>query len=305
MINNFVKSPLNYTGGKFKLLNQIIPLLPNPNEIDVFYDVFCGGANVTANYPAKEIQGVDIGSDIISLFNYLKKTNIDIIIKDIYGIINHYGLSDSNSKGYEFYNCESSSGLGSFNRTGYDRLKIDFNSSNYRFDRNIMFYSLIIFGFNNQIRYNGKGLFNISVGKRDFNKSIRKNLESFTNRIQNLNISFFNNEFDSINIDYSKNNFIYADPPYLITTATYNERDGWNLDKEERLLKFLKDSSDKGIKFALSNVIEHKNKKNDMLDEWANVNNFTIHYLNHSYDNSSYQAKDKGSKTTEVLITNY
>lgn len=211
MINNFVKSPLNYTGGKFKLLNQIIPLLPNPNEIDVFYDVFCGGANVTANYPAKEIQGVDIGSDIISLFNYLKKTNIDIIIKDIYGIINHYGLSDSNSKGYEFYNCESSSGLGSFNRTGYDRLKIDFNSSNYRFDRNIMFYSLIIFGFNNQIRYNGKGLFNISVGKRDFNKSIRKNLESFTNRIQNLNISFFNNEFDSINIDYSKNNFIYAD----------------------------------------------------------------------------------------------
>lgn len=30
MKNNFVKSPLNYTGGKYKLLSQIIPLLPPP-----------------------------------------------------------------------------------------------------------------------------------------------------------------------------------------------------------------------------------------------------------------------------------
>ena len=38
-----VKSPLNYTGGKFKLLPQILPLISN--KIDTFIDLFCGGGN--------------------------------------------------------------------------------------------------------------------------------------------------------------------------------------------------------------------------------------------------------------------
>lgn len=40
-MNNFVKSPLNYTGGKFKLLDEIIPLFPK--HIDTFCDIFAGG----------------------------------------------------------------------------------------------------------------------------------------------------------------------------------------------------------------------------------------------------------------------
>lgn len=38
---DLVKSPLNYVGGKFKLLPQILPYFPN--DIDTFYDVFAGG----------------------------------------------------------------------------------------------------------------------------------------------------------------------------------------------------------------------------------------------------------------------
>lgn len=38
---NYIKSPLNYTGGKYKLLPQILPLLPN--NIDTFIDLFGGG----------------------------------------------------------------------------------------------------------------------------------------------------------------------------------------------------------------------------------------------------------------------
>ena len=36
-----IKSPLNYTGGKFKLLPQILPLFPN--DINRFIDLFGGG----------------------------------------------------------------------------------------------------------------------------------------------------------------------------------------------------------------------------------------------------------------------
>jgi site-specific DNA-adenine methylase len=40
----YVKSCVNYTGGKYRLLKQILPLFPN--EIDNFIDLFCGGANI-------------------------------------------------------------------------------------------------------------------------------------------------------------------------------------------------------------------------------------------------------------------
>ena len=38
---DLIKSPLNYTGGKFKLLPQILPLFPD--NIDTFVDLFAGG----------------------------------------------------------------------------------------------------------------------------------------------------------------------------------------------------------------------------------------------------------------------
>ena len=49
--DKYIKSPLNYTGGKYKLLEQIIPLFP-PN-IDTLVDLFAGGCNVTVNVEAK------------------------------------------------------------------------------------------------------------------------------------------------------------------------------------------------------------------------------------------------------------
>ena len=42
-----IQSPLNYTGGKFKLLPQILPLFPK--NINTFVDLFCGGCNVGIN----------------------------------------------------------------------------------------------------------------------------------------------------------------------------------------------------------------------------------------------------------------
>ena len=36
--NQYIKSPLNYVGGKYKLLPQIMPLFPD--NIDTFYDLY-------------------------------------------------------------------------------------------------------------------------------------------------------------------------------------------------------------------------------------------------------------------------
>jgi hypothetical protein len=48
--SQFIKSPLNYIGGKYKILNQILPLLPV--QVDNFVDLFAGSCNVAVNVDA-------------------------------------------------------------------------------------------------------------------------------------------------------------------------------------------------------------------------------------------------------------
>lgn len=64
--------------------------------------------------------------------------------------------------------------------------------------------------------------------------------------------------------------------------------------------------SDVGIKFALSNVLSHKGKTNEILLEWAKNYNYNVHHLNANYKNCNYQTNARENKESdEVLITNY
>ena len=101
--------------------------------------------------------------------------------------------------------------------------------------------------------------------------------------------------------------FVYVDPPYLITTGSYNDGkrgfEGWGEKDDEDLLKILDELNDRGVKFALSNVLEHKGIKNDTLIEWSKK--YKVHHLNYDYSNSSYHGKNTEENTDEVLIVNY
>jgi len=301
-----IKSPLNYTGGKYKLLPQLKKYFPE--KIETFYDVFTGGANVGINIEAEKIICIDKEKILIDLYKlFLKQNYTDLIIK-LDDIIKNYNLSNSNEKGYEYYNCDSSKGLGKFNKDNYIKLRDIFNSFSNKDDIEylLVFFTLIMFSFNNQIRFNKNNELNISVGKRDFNNSLRKKLKEFMERIKNINIDFINSDFRDIDINkINKNDFVYLDPPYLIANASYNENGLWTKKDEMDLLKFLEKLNKKSIRFALSNVLFHKNKKHIVLEEWANKNDFKINYLDFNYKNSNYQIKDKKSKTIEILVTNY
>lgn len=90
---NNVKSPINYTGGKYKLLNQIEPLFPE--NIDTFVDIFCGGFNVGANIKAKKIIANDNQKNLIRILKIMKNNCYINIIDNIEKIIERYKLSNT------------------------------------------------------------------------------------------------------------------------------------------------------------------------------------------------------------------
>ena len=298
-----VKSPLNFTGGKYKLLPQLVPLFPS--DISTFVDIFCGGCNVGVNVTAKKIICNDIDSNLIGLFSFFKGKSYDDLLPEIQEVINNFNLSDSEKNGYSFYNCNSANGLGNFNRTGFLNLRETFNTLSKSNENYYLYlYILIVYAFNNQIRFNSDGEFNLPVGKRDFNLRMQNKLKNFLSALETKNISFSNYYFSDIKIpELSEKDFVYADPPYLITCATYNEK-SWNEDEEKKLLSCLDELSKNKIRFALSNVLSTDNKINTILQAWLNERKYNCHHLDFSYKNSNYHKKNI-AKTDEVLITNY
>ena len=304
--SNHIQSPLNYTGGKYKLLPQILPLFPQ--DINSFVDVFCGGGNVGVNINCQQVIFNDIDKNVVGLLKLFKNVPLNKLICDIMNIINEYGLSLVFEHGYEYYNCSSSAGLGNYNKQSFFKLREYFNALKRKDKKYYTYlYVLIIYAFNNQIRFNSKGEYNLPVGKRDFNGDMQTKLKKFVARLQEKECSFISRDFRYFSSQrLTPQDFLYADPPYLITCATYNEQGGWSDDLERTLHLYLDDLHAHHIRFALSNVLTSKGKVNNILQDWLNNNpQYVCHHLNYDYSNSSYQTHDRVNGSDEVLITNY
>jgi len=276
-----IKSPLNYIGGKYRLLPQILPLFPK--HINTFVDLFAGGLDVSLNVHAKRILCNDINNYVIGLFEYFKRNTIDAIIDSVQMTIKEYGLTKQNSDGYYALRRE-------YNKTRSP----------------LHLFLLVCYGFNHQIRFNNKGEFNnpFGVNRSSYNANTEKNLKETHERL--LDFDFHVGHFKDFDTTFmSEGDFLYADPPYLISCGSYNDGkrgfEGWDEKDDNALFEKLDNLNERNIKFALSNVMKHKGIENERLMDWAR--NYRVHYLHVSYENANYQAK--ASETIEVLITNY
>lgn len=278
MKEKYIKSPLNYVGGKFKLLKEILPLFPD--KISTFVDLFGGGFNVGINVNAEHIVYNDISEPVVELIDYLKSKDIEELLKEIDGYIEKYSLSKEN-------------------REGFLELREDYNSG----ERTpIKFYTLLCYAFNNQIRFNKNNEYNMPFGKdrSSFNPTLQQKFVDFVEVLHSKDITFLSESFETFDFeDLDSNDFVYCDPPYFNSVAAYNENGGWTEEHEEMLLTLLDSLNDKGVKFALSNNLKYDNP---LLDKWKDK--YKVHYLNGDYSNCNYHKIDR-SKDVEVLITNY
>jgi len=283
------KSPLNYIGGKYKILDQILPLFPK--NINQFVDLFAGGGNVGININAQKVFFNDNLTFLIKMYAKFKELGIEQTLPYIEQQIKEYKLSQTNEKGY-----------------------LDFRKKYNKDRKPLDLFVLIAYSFNHQIRFNNSHEYNNPFGRNrsSFNETMKFNLHQFITRLNEIETEFTDkcfSEFDFSILD--KNDFVYADPPYLITTGTYNDGKrgfkGWGVNEEKLLLKKLDELNDRNIRFGLSNVLEHKGKTNEFLTNWLEKNkNYKINYIDINYSNSNYQTKNRDKNgSVEVLITNY
>lgn len=308
-MKDFIKSPINYTGNKYRLLPQFWNYFPN--NMKIFVDLFCGGATVGINVDAEEIIMIDNNPRIISLLKFLAEENIENLIKNIENLINKYNLTYSAKYGYKNYKKEitDNNGLKEFNKIGFYQLRNDYNNlKNKNTNKaNTMLYTLMVYGFNNDIRFNKYGEYNLPVGKTDFNKNNYNKIVEYNKMAKKKNIKFICTDYNSEEARFyvDKADFVYIDPPYLITTAVYNEGNNWNDTKEKELISLLDELNNKNIKFALSNVLTKVGVENKILKDWLFHNkNVQIYDMDYHYRSCSYNKKDRNANEQEVLITN-
>lgn len=310
--NEYIKSPINYTGNKYRILSQLMPYFPE--KINTFVDLFTGGATVGLNVDAKKVIFIDKNTRVISLLKYLsKQDSFETLLEKLLILVFRYKLSLSVVYGHKIYyptdiDYNKNNGLKAHNSDGFYKLRNDYNSIEDKSsdDANIMLYILMVYGFNNDMRFSNKGEYNLPVGKTDLNLNNIIKLRDFIEKCHCSDFEFIEASFDS-DLIYNKlinSDYIYMDPPYLITNAVYNESKGWREEDENNLLILIDKLNELNIDYMLSNVLEKKGKINSILNNWITRNSkeISVHDIDYHYRNSSYNKINRESNEREIIV---
>jgi len=282
--NKYIDGVMNYTGSKFKLLEQLLPEFDYTKPY--FVDLFCGGGSIYTNVVDKyeRLIANDIIKDLIGIHQYL--LNSDDIITETKGL------------------CP-----GKNNQEVFQKLREDYNQD----PTPDKLWALMLSSTNNMMRFNRKFKYNQTYGNRGWNSNTDKKVETFTSHIRQYKdkIRFKSLPFNEIEISSNKIMF-YADPPYgrvknengtigrkQISEAGYNAF--WKEDDDIKLYNYLKSIDEKGSSFMVSGVLYHDGKTCWMLDKLIG-DGYRYKELQFDYNKVSR----KGDKvTTEVIIMNY
>ena len=280
-----INSVFNYTGNKFNLLEQILPLFDYSKQN--FIDLFTGGGSVYLNILDKydNILINDIITDLIELHKQLANNPIDIVNKT-----KSLLTWDKNDK------------------DKYLELRANYNKENTP----EKLWALMLSCTNNMMRFNKKFEFNQTHGKRTWNSNTNKKVEDFVNHLYEYKHKIQYTSENFYRIKPTKPSMVYLDPPYgrircddgsirnkQISEAGYNSF--WLLEHDKKLYEYVHYLNKIQCSFMLSGVLEHNGKVCWILDKLIS-DGFEYKILNFNYNIVS----KKGDKNTkEIIIKNY
>ena len=280
----YIDSVMNYTGSKFKLLDQILPLFDYTKLY--FVDVFTGGGSIYTNVSDK-----------------YQKIIVNDIISDLIGIHQNLILGD------DIIQLTKELCPGKDNAPEFAKLRESYNQE----PSPEKLWALMLSSTNNMMRFNQKFKYNQTYGNRGWNSNTDKKVELFINHIRQFSekIKFTSKPFYELPVSSDKIMF-YCDPPYgyvktesggigrkQISEAGYNAF--WKTDDDIKLFEFLLEIDRMGSSFMISGVLNHGGKTSWILDKLISngyfVKNLEFHY------NKVSRSGDK--ETNEIIITNY
>lgn len=301
-MKKYKESPIFYMGNKYKLLKDIIPLFPN--ECDVFIDGFGGSGVVSINYKGKNRTIYnEYNPNIYNLVKIFKDNNYNTLDNYIQNVIDKYDLKTGKKRNM-FDSEEAFLDDTNAKKIRYNKFRTQYNESLRGGQNYLNLYILSIFSCNHLIRFNTKDEFNASFGSNgDYNDNLKNKIKNGIEGLKEVELS--NKDFFNLDLSIlSKDSFVYVDPPYLNTTAVYNEKrayGGWDIDSDYKLFKTLEELNKKGIKWGFSNVFVNRGISNEHLIKWCNDNNWNVFHLKRNYNPFSRG----NSNNDEVYICNY
>lgn len=274
----YYESPLNYIGSKSKMIEDIKRNLPN--DFDTFVDAFGGGFNVGINVKANRFVYNDINCFVQQLVKSFKINDTYSYLLYIRQMTKKFGLEKANSESY----LQA--------RQYYNSLTLEKRDPK-------LLYIIILYGFQQQIRFNGDHNFNNPVGMRWFNDKVLEKMVSFSRVVKERNVTFKCYNFTNLTNEINQESFVYMDPPYRLTTGSYNDGkrgfEGWTVDHEKRLFEFADKLNSNSIRFMISYVLEHGGKTNIQLESWIKDRGYRLINI----------GAVPGRKRKEVLVVNY
>lgn len=162
----------------------------------------------------------------------------------------------------------------------YLKLRNYYNSLALNKRNPMTLFTLILYGYNQQIRFNSEYNFNNPVGMRWFNDQVLEKMISFSKHIKEKKINFISKDFINLKNIPKKNTFVYMDPPYSLTTSSYNDGKrgfkSWNKKNENQFLNVVDKINKKKIKFIISYLLQHKGRINYEMSNWIKKRNLRV-----------------------------
>lgn len=274
-----VKSPLNYAGSKDLIMDKITAALPA--HISNFVDMTGGAFNVGGNVVGTGRTFYNEKNPVVfEMVQQLLLEEPEELIRRIQTIVDGYGLTKGN-------------------KDAYLRLRNHYNAIEFGQRDPMELFVLTLYSFQHMIRFNRNGGFNVPVGNSGLTDDVIARLINYRTKMPLGAITL--GSFTDIDMgQFDEDTLFYFDPPYIITSAAYNDgkrlEAEWTDHDEYELLNYLERLDNAGRKFLLSNTVIHKGQRNEILSDWVERNAFDM------------QEVGRGGRRyprLEVLIKNY
>lgn len=248
-MNDRVRPFLKWPGGKFRLLDKILPRLPKGST---WVEPFVGAGAVFLNVNTEQAILNDINPDLIHLYQLIKtegKTFIDHA--------SQFFTKKNNQKNL------------------YYDLRAEFNDSSDTVLRSALFLYLNKHGYNGLCRYNQSGGFNVPFGQYKNPKFPEQALLLFHQKSQHA--VFTCQDYRQTLNNLCKDSVVYCDPPYvpISKSASFTQYSGkiFTWQDQQDLAHMAKTLAKKGTKVLISN---HDIKALREIYQGARIHSFPV-----------------------------